>query len=59
MKPDSGRKISGAGVQRVYEQRCQAHVTVNGRNPTPEQRAAFKQQVVSLAVKKNVDERRT
>ncbi|OQA56536.1 MAG: hypothetical protein BWY42_00955 [Candidatus Omnitrophica bacterium ADurb.Bin277] len=59
MRPDSNRKISSAGVQRVFEQRCQAHVAVNGRNPTPEQRAAFKAQVVDLAKRKNVDERRS
>lgn len=59
MIPDSGRKVSNAGVQRVFEQRCQAHVAVNGRNPSPEQRAAFKAQVVDLAKRKNIDERRS
>lgn len=56
---DSKRALSSAGVQRVYEQRCQAHVAVNGRNPSPVQKEAFKRQVVELARKKNVDEGRS
>jgi hypothetical protein len=59
MAIDSRRAVSSSGVQRVFEQRCQAHVAVNGRNPSPAQREAFKRQVVDLAKRKNVDEGRS
>lgn len=59
MAHDSRKPLSSAAVQRVYEQRCQAHVAVNGRNPSPIQKEHFKKQVVELARKKNVDEGRS
>lgn len=47
------KAVPSSGVQKVYEQRCQAHTTVFGRNPTPEQKAKFKEAVVHEAKKLN------
>ena len=55
---DSRKQVSSSGVQRVFEQRCQAHLAISGRNPSPEQKESFKRQVVDLAKRKHVDEGR-
>lgn len=42
-------EISSDRVKKVFEQRCQAHVGLTGKNPTAEQKERFKQDVVRLA----------
>lgn len=59
MAQGSRKPITSANIQRVYDQRCQAHVAVNGRNPSLVQREAFKKQIIDLARKKSVEEGRS
>ncbi len=53
MGQDLSKSLSSRAVNAVYERRCQAHVAMNGRNPTPEMRQQFKKDVIHEAKKLN------